>query len=86
MAINIEVKQRLKAIEDRLKALEEKPEPAAALKVFAGAGTKFYEAPVGEAEPSLSWNVSKPEKNVKLCPKCQKVPGYFFHVRSCKGP
>jgi protein-arginine kinase activator protein McsA len=34
---------------------------------------------------------SKPEpkrvdvEGKKLCPKCQKVPGYFFHVRSCKG-
>jgi hypothetical protein len=26
-----------------------------------------------------------PEAGKKLCPKCNKVPAYFFHVRSCKG-
>lgn len=24
-------------------------------------------------------------KGPKLCPKCGKVPGYFFHTKNCKG-
>ena len=96
MAINIEVKQRLKAIEDRLKALEDGREKlmGAVVQLVDSAllSSKPMDVPkleqnVQKITGDLSWKVGAPkEKNVKLCPKCQKVPGYFFHVRSCKGP
>jgi hypothetical protein len=34
---------------------------------------------------SVTHAVSAPTKTYKLCPKCGVKPGYFFHVRSCKG-
>jgi hypothetical protein len=27
-----------------------------------------------------------PNKKMKMCPKCNAVPAYFFHVKNCRGP
>jgi DNA-directed RNA polymerase subunit M/transcription elongation factor TFIIS len=70
MAIDLEVKHRLREIEARIKALEEKPAPVISKEILD-------ELAKLEAQPE------KPKKN--MCPKCGVKPAYFFHVRSCKG-
>jgi hypothetical protein len=57
---NIELKNALRALEARVKVLEESK-------------------PLGINAQSVE---TKPKK---LCPKCNKAPAYFFHVKNCPG-
>jgi hypothetical protein len=67
MAIDLEVKHRLRELEARIKALEERQIHPQAVRVVE--------------EPQESKESKEPK--VKLCPHCGEKPGYFFHVRSC---
>jgi DNA-directed RNA polymerase subunit M/transcription elongation factor TFIIS len=67
MAIDLEVKHRLRELEARIKALEDRQKPEA-----------YMPAPVVTLKTS-----AEVEKEKKLCPKCGVKPAYFFHVRSC---
>ena len=76
----LEMTQKFKALEKRVEELE-----AASVSREAATVAAMNEA----MKQLMDAASSKPvEQNVgkKLCPKCGKVPGYFFHVRSCKGP
>jgi hypothetical protein len=73
MAIDLEVKHRLQAIEARLKALEDRPQ---------GIISKETLEELAKLE-SLNRPETKPEVNRALCPHCKEKPNHFFHVRSC---
>ena len=101
MAINIEVKHRLQAIEARLKALEDRPQSIISketLEELARMEASFRQdaEPQVVAEPASASSVHtasvdgsvEPAVSApkkKMCPKCGVKPAYFFHVRSCKG-
>jgi hypothetical protein len=72
MAIDLEVKHRLQAIEARLKALEDRPQSIVTQETL-----------VDLAKLEALNRPEQPKKN--MCPKCGVKPAYFFHVRSCKG-
>ena len=81
----LEMTQKFKALEKRVEELE-----AASVSREAATVAAMNEAMKQLMDSaSLSKPLVKHEQNEiktkKLCPKCQKVPGYFFHVRSCKG-
>jgi hypothetical protein len=69
------MKQAIRALEARVKALEDaKPKVEMVTQVMPA----MYEP------PKLSQEQPKTEKR-GLCPKCNKAPNHFFHVRTCKG-
>ena len=47
-----------------------------------GRRVKSLEAKVAELEKPQA--VSAPAETKKLCPKCGKVPAYYFHVKNCR--
>jgi hypothetical protein len=69
MAIDLEVKHRLRELEARIKALEDKP-----------AYTPVISKEILDELAKLE---EKPKKN--MCPKCGVKPAYFFHVKHCRG-
>jgi cell division protein FtsL len=71
MAIDLEVKHRLRELEERIRAQGEK---ISSLQSQVDSLVVSKIAPVLEAAK---------EPKVKLCPHCGEKPGYFFHVRSC---
>lgn len=76
MAINIEVKHRLRELEDRIQSNEE---------TIRSLQSRFDSLLLAQAAPKLVETTKRLEAKVKLCPKCGERPGYFFHVRSCRG-
>ena len=66
-----EVKHALRALEERIKALEARP----------------IASPQVAAAPDMQAVINAYAANKRgMCPKCGEQPGYFFHVKSCKGP
>ena len=73
MAINIEVKHALRALEARIKALEDRPQSIV---------TKETLVELAKLEALNRQEQTKPEVRA-LCPHCGVKPNHFFHVRSC---
>lgn len=67
MAINIEVKHRISALEARITSLEHK------IQVLEAKQTV----------PSITVKEPKEPKEPKKCPHCGIAPAYFFHVKNC---
>jgi hypothetical protein len=81
MAIDLEVKHRLRELEARIKALEDilRPEPFRQLVDSYLLASKPLDA------EKLQVNIAAISKAKNMCPKCGVKPAYFFHVRACKG-
>jgi hypothetical protein len=73
MAIDLEVKHRLQAIEARLKALEDRPQSIVTQETLVE---------LAKLEALNRQEQTKPEVRA-LCPHCKEKPNHFFHVRSC---
>lgn len=100
MAINIEVKHALRALEARIKALEERPQSIISKETLEelakleaswkqDAAPQAPRAGVGQ-NPDGQTDLPSDTPAVsashkKMCPKCGVKPAYFFHVRACKG-
>jgi hypothetical protein len=100
MSTTLELKIRIRELEARVKELEDRRyipatshTPAVAEVNF---GVDFGVEPaivaVDYARPHQTAVTASPVSDSptsavtrKLCPKCGVKPGYFFHVRSCKG-
>ena len=86
----LEMTQKFKSLEARVAELENalKGREIATVAAMNEAMKQLMDSASLASKPldpvKLEQNVEKIGK--KLCPKCGKVPGYFFHVRSCKGP
>jgi hypothetical protein len=82
--------EEVKSIERRMGAKADvlvTPEGEVRIPVFppaVSAPTKTMPWPTPEAG-----EIAGGERSVKpgpaICPKCGKVPGYYFHVKNCKG-
>lgn len=64
---------RIAALESEVTALKRRPEQT--VKVL-------IDNPLAKLK-ELAEKQSKPDR--KMCPKCGVKPGYFFHVKSCRG-
>jgi uncharacterized coiled-coil protein SlyX len=71
MAIDREVKHRLRELEERIRVQGEK--------------ISSLQSQVDSLVVSNSTVLEETTKQpkVRLCPHCGEKPGYFFHVRSC---
>jgi hypothetical protein len=76
--MSMELWQRLKDLE---KKVAEQGEEVKSIERRMGAKADVLVTPDGEVRIP----VFSPAKGPSLCPKCGKVPGYFFHVKNCKG-
>jgi hypothetical protein len=97
MSTTLELKIRIRELEARVKELEDRRYiPATSHtppveKAEVNFGVDFGVEPAIVAVPQVqiaSLETTTPtlgQKTYKLCPKCGVKPGYFFHVRSCKG-
>ena len=75
MAINIEVKIRLRELEERIKSNEE---------TIRSLQSRVDSLSLANVAPKLVERTKELEGQPKrLCPHCGEKPGYFFHVRSC---
>lgn len=85
----LELTQKVRSLETRIEELERNFKGKEATAAMNEAMRQLLDSASLASKPL---DLPKVEQNVekitgkKLCPKCQKVPGYFFHVRSCKGP
>ena len=79
----LELKQALKVLEGRVRVLESE---VTALRNRVGSLEAKPEVTPAEVLDAAKEAHRPVENKKKLCPKCGKVPGYFFHVRSCPGP
>jgi hypothetical protein len=84
--MSMELWQRLKDLEkkvqehsDRLKALERQQPPTGWIDRINDIALEI------EPSPAPATRIAGAPKLHKLCPKCGKAPGYFFHVKYCKG-
>jgi hypothetical protein len=89
----LELKGMLKALEARVSELEKRPtaEQMAAnvqqlLDSHFLASKPLNTEVVRRLEEDINRQAQGPVKQKKLCPKCNVVPAYFFHVRNCRGP
>ncbi len=66
-----------------LEAIQREPE----FKLYKEAAHEPQKAQAVEQAPAKPEPVLAPKKVIppKLCPKCGLVPGYFFHVKNCRG-
>lgn len=72
---NLELKAALKALEARVAALEARESVASVLARQAADYASFSSKE--KAEPTV--------KNARaLCPHCNAVPAYYFHVKNCQ--
>jgi hypothetical protein len=83
MAIDLEVKHRLRELEARIQALEDRV-PSADPVVSHEVVRQMVDSMLLASSPSMTL-ASKPAETKKMCPKCGVKPAYFFHVRACKG-
>jgi hypothetical protein len=74
MAVNIEVKQLIKGLTDRIAELEKRPTAEQVLMLVKQALDNHFLA---------SKPLSAPLKTPKTCPHCGVAPAYFFHVKNC---
>jgi hypothetical protein len=93
--MSMELWQRLKDLEkkvqehsDRLKALSTAAQGAA--MTFSGLPQPAMQidstlSGAAVTTNTLPWPTPEEKRGPALCPKCGKVPGYFFHVKYCKG-
>ena len=79
----LEMTQKFKALEKRVEELEAASVSREAATVAAMNEAMKQLMDAASSKPAEQ-NVEKIGK--KLCPKCNKKPAYFFHVRSCSGP
>jgi hypothetical protein len=79
MAIDLEVKHRLRELEARIVALENVLKP----EVFRQLVDSYLLASKPLDSEKLAQNKTRIEVNRRLCPHCGIQPNHFFHVRSC---
>jgi hypothetical protein len=75
----MELWQRLKDLE---KKVAEQGEEVKSIERRMGAKADVLVTPDGEVRIPV---FSPAKAGPSLCPKCGKVPGYFFHVKHCRG-
>jgi uncharacterized coiled-coil protein SlyX len=75
MAIDLEVKHRLRELEERIRAQGEK---ISSLQSQVDSMVVSNSTVLEETTKEL-----EAQPKVRLCPHCGEKPGYFFHVRSC---
>jgi hypothetical protein len=96
VSTTLELKIRIRELEARVKALEEKSTAVPYSEVNFGVDFGVEPAIVGveNAVPQVSLQGESTTADrepvgaapkYKLCPKCGVKPAYFFHVRSCGG-
>jgi len=78
----LELKQAFRVLEARVKVLESE---VTAIRNRVGSLEAKPEVTPAEVLEAVK-QAHTPEKPKKLCPKCGKKPGYFFHVKNCSGP
>ena len=75
MAVNIEVKHLIRALEERIQILEESNKSLQ---------SRVDSLSLANVAPKLVERTKELEgQPQRLCPHCGEKPGYFFHVRSC---
>jgi hypothetical protein len=82
--VSLALTQRVKDLEQRLGTLERTIVVMQNAMEDMGSEKKMQDEVTAKILAEDAKLETEP-KTKKLCPKCNKAPGYFFHVRSCKG-